>query len=369
MHKNNVISEKTKKELYKIAYQITDIRNELRLGTASLTPVNYIDEMDKFFKSETYNPQYIYKEKRVKSNPKQINDIKKQIENLYIPGALKEHIQSVLDDHINLYNTKATIGKEEFSEHAHKLFNWGTDRLDILLAKTPQVHFQMHIPHKIQTAEKIKERFDDVLEKYGIASFTTKIDTFSTHMINVGIKTIGIGSAIRRYKCNVDRLIIHEIESHALQNENIRLSKNPLTELSKYGNSHLFSEGLAVFNELASRKITPSAYEMYYNRIKAVRLLNKSFREIFDALSLDLPAHKAFVMTYRVKRGLADTKKPGGFPKDAAYLLGYHEIESLINKGFSKKLLYATKSPILTTLLMKYNLLNEDKLITPKFLK
>jgi hypothetical protein len=274
-----------------------------------------------------------------------------------------------LDEQNYLYLTKLNIGKKVFSKYANELFNWGTDRLDLLLVNTPNVPFQMHISHKMQSSEKILERIGNALEKYGINSFESKIDNFTPHIINVGYKSVKVGREIKRYKCNVDRLIVHEVESHVLQTENLKRSNSLFGELCKYGNMNLYSEGLAVYNEIITRKITPSAFEMYYSRIKAVRLLHKSFREIYETLSETLTPQRAFVMTYRVKRGLSDTALPGGFPKDAAYLLGYHEIDTMVKAGFQKELLYATKSPVLSALLVKYNLIDTKNIIMPKFYK
>jgi hypothetical protein len=225
----------------------------------------------------------------------------------------------------------------------------------------------MHITHKMQDAGVIKSRFEKVIQEYGISDFGVRINTSSPHIINVGQHTVNIGSEIKRFECNVDRLVVHEVESHVLQAQNVKNSQTALAELATYGNQNLYGEGLAVYNEVATRKITPSAFEMYYSRIKAVRLLQKSFREIYQTLVEDLTPQRAFVMTYRVKRGLSDTSSPGGFPKDAAYLLGFHEIENLINEKFPKKLLYATRSPILSTLLSKYGLLDTEEILTPKF--
>lgn len=362
-----IISEKSKQSLEKIAKEIIEIKKSLRLGTKSLTPLNYIGEMEKFFKSKTYNPQYIYRKQELQNFHAKINGIKLKVDELPINDDLKEYLLDYLNDQYNLFLTKSSIGKSDFSKNAHNLFDWGTDRLDLLLSKTPDVEFKMYIKHKIMNAEDIKRRFEKVLDLYNISSFKVEIDTFSPHIINVGYRTIGIGFEIRRFDCNVDRLVVHEIESHVLQTENIKNSPTKLSELSKYSDQNLYGEGLAIYNEIMTRKITPSAFEIYYFRIKAVRMLSKSFREIYNSLSEVLNPQRAFVMTYRVKRGMADTSLPGGFPKDACYLLGFHEIENLIAEKYPKKLLYATKSPILSTLLNKYGFINTENIITPRF--
>lgn len=364
---DSIISDKTKQKLEEITKEIIEDKNALRLGTTTLSPLNYLEETKKFFSSKKYNPQYIYKRQDLPDLTERISLHKAKIDKLPIPEDLKEHLLEFLDDQNNLFLTKKSVGKKDFSENAHRLFNWGTDRLDLLLANTPNVKFEMHISHKVQNTQNIKERFENALSKYKIEDFSVRIDTFSPHIINAGYKTVAIGSEIRRYTCNVDRLIIHEIESHVLQTENIKNSATPLAQLSKYGNQNLYGEGLAVFNEVYSRKITPGAFELYYSRIKAVRLLHKSFRDIYETLVETLTPQRAFVMAYRVKRGLSDTSQPGGFPKDAAYLLGYHEIDTMVKAGFPKELLYATKSPVLSALLAKYSLIDTKKIILPKF--
>lgn len=363
----DIISPEIKEKLEQLTKEIVEIKKNLRIGTGSLTPLNYMEEMEKFFKSSAYNPKYVYKKQKLNGTPKKIDILKIKVDQLKLPQDLKDYMLDYLDDQKKLFLTKNSIGKNEFSDHAHALFDWGTDRLDLLLSNTPKVKFKLFIKHNMQDADIIKERFEKILDNYRIGSFKVKIDSFSPHIINVGYKSISVGSDIKRFECNVDRLVVHEIESHVLQTENIKNSTTALTELSKYGITNLYSEGLAIYNEVITRKITPSAFETYLFRIKAVRLLNKSFRDIYEILREDLPQQKAFVMTYRVKRGLSDTSNPGGYPKDAAYLLGLHEIESLISEKFPKDLLYATKSPMLSNLLIKYNLIDTKKVITPKF--
>lgn len=361
------ISEKTEEELDAITRKIIAIKRILLLGSSTLAPVNYKEEMEKFLSSSSYNPQYIYKSKPLPNLLEKLDSYKKGVDRLDIPQDLKEHVLDFIDDQIALYNIKRSIGTKDFSKNAQKLFDWGSDRLDMILTNTPNVEFKMDIEHKMQDAFDIKKRFEDILKKYKIKGFTVQIDETTPHIISVGYKTINIGKDIRRFECNVDRLIIHEIESHVFQTYNMKLSPTPLSELFKYGNKHLYGEGLAIYNEIHNRKITPSAFEMYYFRIKAVRNLHKSFREIFNMLCEDLDPYKAFVMTYRVKRGLGDTSTPGGFAKDASYLLGYHEIEALYAKNYSEKLMYATKSPVLSTLLYKYGFIDLNKIVVPKF--
>jgi hypothetical protein len=362
-----LVTDSNRQQLQELSQEIIEIKKTLRLGTTSLTPLNYQEEMDNFNSSASYSPIYIYKQPELPDFSKMIDEFKLKADRLDVPDDIKEHIFQFLEDQNNLYLTKSSIGTEAFSEHAHRLFDWGTDRLEIILANTPAVEFTMYIEHKLVDAYAIKEKFVEALSKYNLTDFEVRVDEFSPHIVSVGYKSVSIGAAVKRFECNVDRLIVHEIESHAIQTQNMKNSPTPLSEFVKYGNQHLYGEGLAVYNEITTRKITPSAFEIYFNRIKAVKLLDKSFREIYESLCEDLDPKRAFVMTYRVKRGMHDTAQPGGFPKDASYLLGYHEVENLVLENYPKKLLYATKSPILSLLLHKHGLLDLDNVLIPKF--
>lgn len=366
MSTKNLIDPKEIQKLEILATEIREINKILHLGTKSLTPLNYKEELEKFNSSASYNPIYLYKNQNLPDVSKKIDGFKVRLEKIAVPDDLKNHIFEYLEDKRGLYITKKSIGTESFSENVHRLFDWGSDRLDLLLTNTPKVEFKLDITHFIQDAKVIKKRFEKALKKYEITSFKVKINEFSPHIIYVGYRSVHIGNEIKRFECNVDRLIVHEIESHVLQMENTKRTATPLAELTKYGNQILYGEGLAIHNEISTRKITPSAYEMYFYRIKAVRLLDKSFREIYETLCENLDPNRAFVMTYRVKRGLKDTAEPGGFPKDASYLLGYHEIENLIRDGYPLKLLYATKTPVLSSLLHKYGIIDLKKVLIPK---
>lgn len=362
------LSEEQKKQLLQITQDLFLLRPRYAIDTTSLTPINFQEEYDKFFKSDTYNPHYEYREISLPRIDNEIKSLIQNVEKSKLPEDIQLHLLGIVMDLDAMQKTKLSIGTPEFGQNADNLFDWGDDRLDLLLTNTPHVKFALNTKHVLKNAEEIKIDFEKALKSYGITELPVVVDEFSTHIISISRKGIKIGKKVKRYDCNVKRLIVHEIESHALQIVNVLRADNFLTNLVKYSTLSLYGEGLAVYNEIDTRKITPDAFDMYYNRIKAVQLLPLSFREIYNALSQTLPPPKAFVITFRVKRGMPDTSLPGGFPKDASYLLGYHEINKLIKEGFKPKLLYETRSPILTTLLLKYNLLEQRKWLTPKFI-
>ena len=97
-------------------------------------------------------------------------------------------------------------------------------------------------------------------------------------------------------------------------------------------------------------------------------MLKKSFREIFEEIAKHIPPKHAYIITYRVKRGMEDTSLPGGFPKDAAYILGFYKIKSALEKYKDSKLYYKTKVSSLYFLLEKAGYLKKTKLMFPEFL-
>src|SRR5690606_1229491 len=124
----------------------------------------------------------------------------------------------------------------------------------------------------LYSAEEIAEIFRDVLKKkYNITNYGVEIDHFNDHTIRVGARRIILGGKVKRFKKSIDRLIIHEIESHVLQKFNTQNS--PIRTLIPLGDRTLYGEGLAVYNEVTGEKITETMYSLYSLRLKAVRLL------------------------------------------------------------------------------------------------
>jgi hypothetical protein len=144
--------------------------------------------------------------------------------------------------------------------------------------------------------------------------------------------------------------------------------KNVFHRFAPFDQTILWSEGLAVYNEITQKKITKSAMNTYLQRLQAVSKLDLSFREIYNYLINFITPQLAFVMTYRVKRGMADTSEPGGYEKDAYYLMGYFEVKDFVDKGGDLKDLYRFAVPNLGELLKKYNLASEKEPLLPKFL-
>lgn len=362
------ISTSSKNELFKIALRTSDIRHSLVLDSTALTPINLAEEKEKFFKSTTHNPIFEYTPPPPDRFDIEIDELEQRVEKMDLPYDLLYHLIEYLNHLRFLYHARRSIGRPTFPVYAKLAFNWPISDPDKLVASLPKFEFTNENKGELISAPDIARQLERVLkQRYEVKDFPVEVNYFSTNMIFVDYSVIKIGKDIKRFQNNINRLIVHEIESHALQNLNIRKSENHLRLMSKLSDSYLYSEGLGVYNEVMTKTITKKSFNNYYYRLKAVKNSHLGFREIYNNLIKDgLSQKHAFSISLRVKRGMLDTSRAGCHPKDAAYLLGYKAVLKFLEDN-TQEIMYYAKNPHLTKLLMKYNLLGDKDLILPKF--
>lgn len=335
--------------------------------TDQVTPANYHEERVKFFSSDQYNPQFCYKRLPLSPIADQITSLENELAIIKLPAELEAHIHSLIRFLHAIHQAKQHIGHPDFPLYIQRVFPISSSTLDKLDVISKDIRFADTEKSTLFTAHQMRDYFQRYLNRHDhLKNIRVRVDTINDHTIRVGTKRLTIGADVKRLEANVKRLIIHEIESHILQRKNIKKQKNPLLRLRTHYNRELYSEGMAVYNEIASGTITRSAFEAYYYRAKAVHMMKHDFRTIFHALSPHLGEHKAFLTTYRIKRGMSDTGKSGGYPKDALYLLGYYEVKKYIERGGRVNFLYLTQDPELGELLLKYNLLPVSSYYEPQ---
>jgi hypothetical protein len=343
-------------------------QSQLSLDTRVLTPINLVSERTKFLKSPTYNPQFKYQKKPIVLTETDIDTLLSELADLNLPEDLSTFYQTAIQQMKTQLKTVQAIGTANFASFSGRLFTITQTTTDLYLNQVPQVEFNTKTGHTLLDAEKIRKRFEEVIKDYAFDDVEVVLDDFNPYTVRVGSKRLIVGSGIHRYSNNVERLITHEIESHIIRRKSLLQMDNLLHRFAPFDKSILFSEGLAVYNEITQKKITKSAMNTYIQRLQAVNKLDLSFREIYNYLLNFIKPNLAFVMTYRVKRGMTDTSLPGGYEKDAYYLMGYFEVKDFVDKGGSLKDLYAFAVPQLEILLKKYNLASDKKPLLPKFL-
>ena len=355
------------KKLTALVKKCLKLQSQLILDTKVLTPVNLIEERQKFFDSKTYNPQFHYQKKELDVREDEISALLDELNQLGLPEDLQTFYEKTIVQMQNQLKTMQAIGTKNFAAFSSRLFGLTPEAFKEYLNLVPDVEFNTRTGRILLDASTIQKYFTQVIESYQF-DVEVVLDDFNPFTVRVGSKRLVVGSKIRRYKNNVLRLVTHEIESHIIRRKSLIQMRNPLHRLAPFDQAILYSEGLAVYNEITQKKITKSAMNTYLQRLHSVSKLELSFREIYTYLLNFMTPQLAFVMTYRVKRGMTDTSLPGGYEKDAYYLMGYFEVKDFVDKGGDLKNLYAFAVPELEILLKKYNLASDKEPLLPKFL-
>lgn len=362
-----MLTYKDKKNLDTYIKKLVILNNSLSLGTTTLTPLNYTEEKNKFFKSDTYNPQFVYSTFNTTNQRKGISRCVEELPSLKLPNDLRNYLFDYVSSLSLTADAINAIGTTEFSHSVNKIFVFKQMNETEFLNDMASISFNDPGGCRLVNAEEMAEIFRTYLKNLDI-DYTVEVDYHNDHIIRVGQKKLIVGAKVKRFCNNIQRLITHEIDSHVLQRCNLSATDSSLLRLIPQGNSLLWGEGLAVYNEIHSGRITRTAFETYYYRLKAVNMIHKSFREIFDYLSQYMKPTKAYMITYRVKRGMGDTYLPGGYTKDACYALGYKTVDKYLKNGGSIHRLYTSRIPDVGKLLFDNELLTPDSVKIPHYI-
>ena len=328
--------DKKKKEM--TLQEVTALLEQLRLPTALVfTPLNLESEKKKFFDSDTYEPYFKY---RIVKNDNEkildklskvelISDVDPRISKFYI-----DLITSKAQANDLMYavgnNQKVTeISKDRFGIPSPILFRNAArvmrgDVKNYHLAKSPSK------TKDVLGYDEIVKVFDGVFNELGLEGWAVERSiNISKNGIKIGVKRkqVLVNEEIQRSKFALRKSIVHEVGTHVLRSVN---GKN--TGFTALGNANLpayldVEEGLATWNESEMGVLTEDGLKKKAAYVYAIKIgENMSFRQLYNALLGSLPKYSAFNIVYRVKRGLADTAKPGIYTKDVVYFRGFRKV-------------------------------------------
>lgn len=374
---NMAIFEKRKREM--TLQEVTNLLEQLRLPTALVfTPLNLQAEKKKFFNSDIYEPYFKY---RIVKNENEeildklskvevISDVDPRISKFYIDLiASKEQANELL--HAVGNNQKVTeISKERFGMPSEILFRNATRVLrgvvkNYNLAKSPGK------AKELLGYSEIVKVFNGIFDELGLDGWEVyRSINISKNGIKVGLKRkqILVNEGIQRSKFKLKKSIVHEVGTHVLRSVN-----GFNTGFTALGNANLVpyldvEEGLATWNENDMNLLTESGLKKKAALTYAIKIgENMSFRELYNALLGALPKYAAFDVVYRVKRGLADTAKPGIYAKDVVYFRGYRRVKKALEKDASiYNRLYAGKIDLKQTEWVREGLIPKPKIVPTK---
>lgn len=371
------IFDKKKKNM--TLQEVTRELEKLRLPTAlTFTPLNLVQEKEKFFNSDIYNPQFKYRivkndnEKILDSLSKveEISDVDPRISKFYVDLiASKEQVNELM--YAVGDNEKVTeLSKERFGMPSAILFR---NAARVLRGVVKNYHLVKN-PSKgkdLLGYDEIVKVFDGVFEELGLDGWEVyRSINISKNGIKVGVKRkqVLVNEGIQRSRFKLRKSIVHEVGTHVLRSVN-----GINSGFTALGNANLVpyldvEEGLATWNENDMNLLTESGLKKKAGLTYAIKIgEDMSFRELYNTLLGCFPKYSAFNIAYRVKRGMSDTSKPGIYAKDIVYFRGFRKVLKKLGDDKSLyPLLYAGKIDFKQCDWVREGLLPKAKIVPSK---
>ncbi len=337
-----------------------------------LTPLNQKEEEEKFFsflkKGEAYNPafhykeaSYFYQEKWLKNALASL-DKNDRMHTLFIKKIvfLIKQLELLGSDDIHLTRLAVELyGRPDRNCLclAEKILTESKDEGYVFPKETI-------IPEEMASIlrKRLKDRDIDwevVLSKKIVPKIT----------VSAKDKTVYINESINYTASEIERLKIHEVVVHIYRGVNggeqpFKIFKEGLAGYDET------EEGLAILAEERAGVLETDTRQMklYAGRAMAADLcLKESFYDTFMGLKGFFPDYLAYRLTERGKRGLKDTAKGGGFPRDFHYISGMQKVRKYVENSGNLSILYIGKIGLGDVDIAK-ELLDEGFLKPPKYL-
>ncbi|MCD6478602.1 MAG: DUF1704 domain-containing protein [Candidatus Diapherotrites archaeon] len=196
-------------------------------------------------------------------------------------------------------------------------------------------------------SERVAKYLQNMLNKKRIDWKVVLDENMSANaMVLPAEKIIKINSNETYTLREMQRLFVHEVETHAYRH--INASMQPYRLLLEGAGAEWLEteEGLAVINEVLFKKSSDALIREYAGRVVAIHFATRySFYETFKHMREYFPTEKAYKLTQRAKRG-CPTAEPGAFTKDYFYLEGMFSVKEFLQRGASLNGLYYGKIAI-----------------------
>ena len=324
--------------------KLTSVLQQLSLGPA-VKPLNLLEEREAFLHprlpSRGKSPVFKYE-----------NPLSKWAG--LKPSISLESIDAP-EDVIDIYNEKlqelemtrkmfSSVGSDRFTDYSIQIFgapssgdaNQAREVLEKLSDAAP--------PERNRSVKEFASLLKARLEKLDIAmnikivpSMATKISVDSvSRTIHLDRNTLFAPEEVRR-------LLVHEINVHAVRIHNGSCLPWGVFSLGTAGYREA-EEGLAVHQERQTGHLYPFQEKVYAGRCLAVHLsLSAGFADVFEELLLYFDENTAYSIVERIKRGLADTSRPGGLTKEFHYFTGPERVQSYLQNGGNLQMLMGGK--------------------------
>ena len=195
------------------------------------------------------------------------------------------------------------------------------------------------------SARDMTAALQDALRERGLADWRIEADpVMSARVLVDGAKRLlRVSPAATFRERDIARLIVHEVEVHAIRSANGR--NQPLRIFSTgLPGSLETEEGLALYAEELSGSSSPGTAWRQGVVVQAVDWARRmGFRELYEAIADTAGPGLAWGVSERLKRGLADPGSPGVYAKDIVYYRGHRKVKEWVEAGNPVSHLYVGK--------------------------
>lgn len=313
-------------------------------------PLNFKNERNKFLKSKTYQPQFIYPSLNLQIISK-YRKIVAELQNLLIKIQLDEDTQFLLQEKIRevfLYlELLKARGKPELSKISATLYLCNFDDKTVGLAKK-DVLANFSTNKKLIKTELLIKSIKDCSMTYQAKNW--QVITSDEAGFNCRIfpekKLIVVNEKINWDFFTLDGFMAHEIDGHVLRTLNSQKQENIFYkfQLPFYIKTE---EGLASYlaDYCSDNKFGKTYHGLKY--LACVLALQGSFRSVYNFfLNHNFSSESAFLASFRIKRGFEDTSMLGCFAREAMYYEGMQEVKAYIDNYGDLTSLFSGKASL-----------------------
>lgn len=322
-----------------VDHQIFEVMKQIKF-LSLLTPLNLKEEINKFKKDHTYNPQFLYENITETTIP-----LLDKLANIKTDDSpLGSIFKAKIEELNTLIHTINHLGANDFDQLSSRLYPHPTQEEVAIAELLNQNKIKFKAGKNIYSDKKVAKIFTDFLKKSGLSNWKVQIKENMIGNCSVNkSNTIFIKKGSKFHETRVKKLIAHEIETHIFTAEN---GKKQPYKIFQFGTKNYLEtqEGLAIYNQEKTLGYDEDHYFAAINLITCDIALRHSFAESVSKLGeIGIKPSKAINFTLKTKRGVGDTSKPGGFAKQAIYTRGALKINKFVEQGGKLSDLYIGK--------------------------
>lgn len=285
-----------------------------------IEPVNSDEEREAFHaaveEGRRYNPSYKYRECSAADGARKLlEEVATAAE-----GTLERSLVAAFRGKLRMIEA---VGSPDITERSQAYY--GSPDTELVNAAQEQFAPPGAAGEKAVGSTHMREAFEALFDEIGVSYGCEVADV---DIVRNAPRAEGI--LLPRGKtytvADAKRLLVHE-STHSVRAVNgMEAGSAPL--IHGTNGYEVAEEGLATVNEEAVGAFRTTLPRITA-RVIAVAAAGTGFYALYQEMrELGLDPRSAFVRAYRVKRGLQDTSRPGGFIKDHIYFQGYTRLAS-----------------------------------------